>query len=110
MTTRSRPSTSYYDVLGVARETSLEDIRVAYLRLMRIEHPDRNGTRDHAFASRLNAAFEVLSGTDARAAYDACLAQEFVSATRLPEPARYSAPSDVLGYDEGCWDLPDWPR
>ncbi|MEP7160765.1 MAG: J domain-containing protein [Dermatophilaceae bacterium] len=109
MTTRLR-GTSYYDLLGVARDTTLAEIRVAYRRLMRAEHPDRSGTRDHAFASRLNAAFEVLSGTDARASYDACLAQESAPATRLPEPARYGAPSDVLGFDEGCWDLPDWPR
>ena len=62
----------YYEVLGVARDASEQDLKKAYRRLARKYHPDRNS--DDADAEQkfkeANEAFEVLSDADKRAAYD----------------------------------------
>jgi molecular chaperone DnaJ len=61
----------YYDVLGVGRESSSEDIRKAYRKLARQYHPDVN-KNDGAEArfKEINEAYEVLSDEKKRAAYD----------------------------------------
>ena len=60
-----------YELLGVAREASAEDIRRAYRKLARQYHPDVNP--DPAAAERfkeINLANEVLSDPDKRRQYD----------------------------------------
>ena len=62
----------YYEVLGVARQASAEDIRKAYRRLAMQYHPDRN-PGDKAAESKfkeLSEAYEVLSEPDRRRLYD----------------------------------------
>lgn len=62
----------YYDVLGVARNATEQDIRAAFRKRARELHPDVN--RDDPLAAdrfkELNEAHEVLSSTDKRAMYD----------------------------------------
>jgi molecular chaperone DnaJ len=61
----------YYEVLGVSRNASLEDIKKAFRKLAFQYHPDRN--RDTGASDRfkeINEAYEVLSDSDKRAAYD----------------------------------------
>jgi molecular chaperone DnaJ len=61
-----------YDVLGVTRDASDEDIRRAYRRLARELHPDVNG--DPAAEERFKeiaGAYEILSDPERRARYDA---------------------------------------
>ena len=51
----------YYDALGVPRSASTEDIRAAYRRLARENHPDVN--KDPAAEDRfkeISEAYEVL--------------------------------------------------
>jgi molecular chaperone DnaJ len=60
-----------YDVLGVDRTASAEDIKKAFRRLAMQYHPDRNkepGAEERF--KEINQAYEVLSDTDKRAAYD----------------------------------------
>ena len=62
----------YYDVLGVARAASDQEIKAAFRRLAKECHPDRcNG--DQTSESRfkeVNEAYEALKDPQKRAAYD----------------------------------------
>jgi molecular chaperone DnaJ len=61
----------YYEVLGIPRDASNEDIKRAFRKLAFQYHPDRN--RDDGAAERfkeINEAYEILSNDDKRAAYD----------------------------------------
>jgi molecular chaperone DnaJ len=62
----------YYEVLGVSREASDQELKSAYRRLALQHHPDRN-PGDHAAEERFkqaSEAYQVLSDADKRAAYD----------------------------------------
>lgn len=62
----------YYDVLGVSRDASAEEIKKAFRRLARETHPDANpGDREaEARFREIAEAYEVLSDPNRRAAYD----------------------------------------
>ncbi|MBM4107947.1 MAG: J domain-containing protein [Phycisphaerae bacterium] len=61
----------YYEVLGVPRTASAEDIRRAHRRLVRQLHPDVNKAPDAAAQFALvQEAYEVLSEPDKRQRYD----------------------------------------
>jgi molecular chaperone DnaJ len=62
----------YYEVLGMSREASDQEIKKAYRRLARDHHPDAN-PGDHGAEDRfkeLTEAYEVLSNSEYRQAYD----------------------------------------
>ncbi|MBX3414157.1 MAG: molecular chaperone DnaJ [Pirellulales bacterium] len=62
----------YYEVLGVERTVSKDEISVAYRRLAIKFHPDKNPGDEEAVARFKEAAeaFEVLGDADKRARYD----------------------------------------
>jgi len=62
----------YYDVLGLARGAAEGDVKKAYRRSAMKYHPDRNLDDDDAEAKfkEVKEAYEVLSDTQKRAAYD----------------------------------------
>jgi molecular chaperone DnaJ len=61
----------YYEVLGVNRQATQEEIKKAFRRLARQYHPDMNKDPDaEARFKEINEAYEVLSDQDKRAAYD----------------------------------------
>jgi molecular chaperone DnaJ len=61
----------YYEVLGVPREATPEDIKAAFRRLARQYHPDvsQEANAEEHF-KEINEAYSILSDTDKRAAYD----------------------------------------
>ena len=62
----------YYEVLGVERGASVEDLRKAYKREALKHHPDRNQGDPNAEVcfKAANEAFQVLSDEQKRAVYD----------------------------------------
>jgi DnaJ-class molecular chaperone len=64
---------SLYDVLGVARDASSHEIKVAYRKAALLNHPDKNPHDLEAAEQRfikIAAAYEVLSDPGRRAHYD----------------------------------------
>ncbi|HTT09918.1 MAG TPA: molecular chaperone DnaJ [Burkholderiaceae bacterium] len=67
----------YYDVLGVAKNASEDEIKKAYRKLAMKHHPDRNQGREGASAKEseekfkeAKEAYEILTDASKRAAYD----------------------------------------
>ncbi|MGH6814606.1 MAG: molecular chaperone DnaJ [Hyphomicrobiaceae bacterium] len=66
------PKRDYYDVLGVQRNASEQDVRSAFRRLAKDYHPDRN-PGDKAAELRfkeVNEAYEALKDPQKRSVYD----------------------------------------
>ncbi len=61
----------YYDILGVARNGTPEEIQKAFRRLAMKDDPDRNKSQDAGERFKaINEAYEVLSEPERRAMYD----------------------------------------
>ncbi len=61
----------YYEVLGVSRGASDDELKSAFRRLARQYHPDVNNSPDaEERFKEINEAYAVLSDADRRAAYD----------------------------------------
>ncbi len=66
-------STDLYELLGVSRTATDEEIRRAYLKLAHKYHPDKTGGDKEAEEKlkRINAAYDILKNADKRKQYDA---------------------------------------
>jgi molecular chaperone DnaJ len=59
----------YYEVLGVGKEASADEIKKAFRRLAVLHHPDKEGGDETKF-KELNEAYEVLRDSEKRQRYD----------------------------------------
>lgn len=91
----------YYEVLGVSRDATQEEIKKAYRRLAREAHPDVNkdDPRAEEKFKEINEAYEVLSDPQKRAAYD-----RFGHAATDPSYAANAEGFDFGGF-EGFGDI-----
>jgi len=61
----------YYDILGVSKKSSKEEIRKAYRKLALQWHPDRNKTSQaNEKFKEINEAYEILSNPKKKETYD----------------------------------------
>ena len=59
----------FYEILGVEKKASKEEIKKAFHKLAHKHHPDKNGGDDKKF-KKVNEAYQTLSDDSKRAQYD----------------------------------------
>ncbi|MBC6421067.1 MAG: J domain-containing protein [Hormoscilla sp. SP5CHS1] len=92
---------NYYEILGVPRDASVEEIKKAYRKLARQYHPDLNpGDKEAEERFKdINEAYEVLSDPNRRSQYDRF--SRFLQYQKLrPKNGRYGKGSSRLSAEE----------
>lgn len=89
----------YYQILGVAKNASKDDIKKAFRKLAHQYHPDKKGG-DEAKFKEVNEAYQVLSDDERRAKYD-----------QLGSNFNFNAAGGFGGHDSQ-WDFSnfDWSQ
>lgn len=94
---------SHYEVLGVSVRATTAEVRAAYRRAARHDHPDAGG--DPARMSDVNAAWHVLGDPARRAAYDRQLDRAARGRWAAAAPGAMGADGPVPGVPGGgAWD------
>ena len=111
---------SYYEILGVRPEASLDEIKRSFRSLAMKHHPDKNKNSEESRQKfmKIVEAYEVLSDDNSRRTYDGATTKYEKSPSWTP-PAdigrvysyeeikkryRQSRSSDIRG---GMWDISD---
>src|SRR5712664_1723090 len=106
MTMATTEKRDYYEVLGLAREATVDDIKKAYRRLAVKYHPDKNPGDVDAEEKFKEAAeaYGVLSDDEKRARYDR-FGHQGVGGMGGFDPSQFSDFGDILGDLFGFGDL-----
>src|SRR5574341_556402 len=99
------PKPDYYQVLGLRRGASEQEIKRAYRKLARKHHPDVNPGNKAAEAKfkEITEAYEMLSDPEKRRRYDQYGHEAFTpgAGARGPEPGTGFGGFDFSGVDLG---------
>ena len=102
------PKRDYYEVLGVSRNASAEEIKRAYRRMAMKYHPDKNPGNKEAEAKfkECAEAYEVLSDTEKRRRYDQ-LGHEGLRGAGMHDFSRMNVEDifSMFGFDDFFGDL-----
>jgi len=82
--------TNYYEVLGISKDASQEEIKMAYQQLVKLSHPDRSGSYSEKRIPQFHQimeAYKILSDTQQRAEHDRNL---------LFKPHKITLPKDTI--------------
>jgi molecular chaperone DnaJ len=63
-------STNYYEILGVPKSASEEEVKRAYRKLAHMYHPDKGGSGNEQKFKEVNEAYQVLGNSEKRSQYD----------------------------------------
>ena len=93
----------YYEVLGVSRTATQEEIKKGYRRMAMKYHPDRNKGDKHAEEKfkQVGEAYEVLKDEQKRAAYD----RYGRSAFNAPVPADSGGSEVLMHLSSAIWAI-----
>ncbi len=97
----------YYDILGVSKDASTDDIKKAFRAKARTMHPDVSKAPDaEERFKEVTEAYETLSDPDKRSRYDAVRAGGFTTENPFRPAgggtgAPYGSPQDPFGW--GAW-------
>jgi curved DNA-binding protein len=98
----------YYQMLGVARDVSAEELKKTFRRLARRYHPDVSKEPDaEQRMKEINEAYAVLSDPEKRAAYDK-LGQEFRQGQEFRPPPDWDAGFEFSGRGFSPGDAADF--
>lgn len=99
----------YYDILGLRRGASEQEVKRAYRKLARKYHPDVNPGDKAAEAKfkEISEAYEVLSDPEKRRRYDQFGPEAFAGGGRGPEPAAGFGGFDFSRVDFGSGGFGD---
>ena len=101
---------NYYDVLGVPRDATADDIKKAFRKLARKYHPDISKAPDaEARMQEINEANAVLSDPEKRAAYDQ-LGKDYRPGEEFRPPPDWDAGFEFSdhGYSAGAGGFSDF--
>jgi Ca-activated chloride channel family protein len=92
----SKQKEDYYNILGVLRDASQEEIKRAYIQSAQRLHPDKNTVAGETeLFLEVQQAYEVLSNPKRRAQYDAMLPKEVDASSIIQHEVLVSRPNLV---------------